>query len=79
VAIRRRRVVLTLRLRADGAVRIRGTLRRGGKRVRRFTLRRRPGTHRVRLPGRRLRPGRYALTLTAGDVERVVRFRVRRT
>jgi hypothetical protein len=57
---------------------VRGTLRRGSKRVRSFTLRVRPGRHTVRLPGKRLKPGRYTLTLRAGDLKRVVRFRVRR-
>jgi hypothetical protein len=32
----------------------------------------------VRLPGRALKAGRYALTLRAGGLSRVVRFRVRR-
>jgi hypothetical protein len=57
---------------------VRGTLRRGTRRVRTVTLRGRPGRHRVRLPGRALRAGRYALTLRAGGLSRVVRFRVRR-
>jgi plastocyanin len=74
----RRGVKLTLRLGADAAVPVRGTLRRRGKRVRSFTLRARPGRHTVRLPGKRLKPGRYTLTLRAGDLKRVVRFRVRR-
>ena len=42
-----------------------------------MTLLGRPGKHKLRLPGRRLKPGRYTLTLKAGDVKRVVRFRVR--
>ena len=74
----RRGVFLTLSLGADTAVRVRGTLRRGARRVRRVSLLARPGRHRVKLPGRRLRRGRYTLTLTAGDLTRVVRFRVRR-
>jgi hypothetical protein len=74
----RRGVFLTLRLGADTAVRVRGTLRRGGKRVRSVSLLVRPGRHRVRLPGKRLNAGRYALTLRAGDLRRTVRFRVRR-
>ena len=57
---------------------MRGTLRRGSRRVRTFTLTGRPGRQRVRLPGRALKPGRYALTLRAGELSRVVRFRVRR-
>ena len=56
---------------------MRGTLRRGKRRVRSVTLRVRPGRQRVRLPGRALKPGRYALTLRAGELTRVVRFRVR--
>jgi plastocyanin len=74
--VRGRRVRLTIRL--DAAVRVRGTLRRAGKRVRTFTLRGRPGEHTLRLPGKKLKPGRYTLTLRAGDLKRVVRFRVRR-
>ena len=74
----RRGVFLTLSLGADTAVRVRGTLRRGTRRVRRVSLLARPGRHRVKLPGRRLRRGRYTLTLTAGELTRVVRFRVRR-
>jgi len=76
--VRNRRVTLTLQLGADTAVRVRGTLRRGGKRVRSVSLLARPGRHRVRLPGKRLRPGRYTLTLRAGDLRRTVRFRIRR-
>ena len=75
----RRGVFLTLTLGAEKAVRVRGTLRRGKKRVRGVTLRVRPGRHRVRLPGKALKPGRYSLTLRAGDLKRTVRFRVRRT
>ncbi len=71
-------VFLTLDLAASEAVRVRGTLRRGSRRVRTVTLAGRPGRHRVRLPGRALKPGRYALTLRAGELSRVVRFRVRR-
>ena len=76
-AVRRRGVFLTFRLGADTAVRVRGTLRRGGKRVRSVSLLARPGRHRVRLPGKRLKPGRYTLALRAGDLRRTVRFRVR--
>jgi hypothetical protein len=75
--VRNGRVTLTLTVRADVAVRVRGTLRRGKKRVRSVTLRARPGRHRVRLPGKALKPGRYTLTLRAGDLRRTVRFRVR--
>jgi plastocyanin len=78
VASGRRGVFLTLSLGADKALRVRGTLRRGKKRVRSVTLRVRPGRHRVRLPGKALKPGRYSLTLRAGDIKRIVRFRVRR-
>jgi hypothetical protein len=56
---------------------VRGTLKRGSKRVRRVSLLARPGRHKLRLPGKRLKPGRYTLTLTVGDVRRVVHFRVR--
>jgi Copper binding proteins, plastocyanin/azurin family len=70
-------VFLTLDIAASEAVRVRGTLRRGSRRVRTVTLTGRPGRHRVRLPGRALKPGRYALTLRAGALSRVVRFRVR--
>jgi hypothetical protein len=72
-------VFLTLDLGAGASVRVRGTLRRGKRRVRSVTLLGRPGRHRVRLPGRALKPGRYALTLRAGELTRVVRFRVRRS
>jgi hypothetical protein len=58
-------------------VRVRGTLRRGSRRVRAVSLRVRPGTRRVRLPGPRLAPGRYTLTLRAGAITRRVRFAVR--
>jgi len=70
-------VFLLLDLGASEPVRVRGTLRRGSKRVRAVSLRVRPGARRVRLPGRRLKPGRYALTLRAGDITRRLRFRVR--
>ena len=70
-------VFLLIDLGASEPVRVRGTLRRGSKRVRAVSLRVRPGARRVRLPGRRLKPGRYALTLRAGDITRRVRFRVR--
>jgi hypothetical protein len=76
--VRKRKVFLTLTVGADEAVRVRGTLRRGSKRVRGVSLRARPGRHRVRLPGKALKPGRYTLTLRAGDLRRTVRFRVRR-
>ena len=76
--VRTRRVFITLTLGAPGAVRVRGTLRRGTRRVRRVTLLARPGRHKVRLPGKALAPGRYSLTLRAGDLKRTVRFRVRR-
>jgi plastocyanin len=71
------RVFLTLSLGASEPVRVRGTLRRGKRRVRRVSLLARPGRHRVRLPGKALKPGRYTLTLRAGELTRVVRFRVR--
>ena len=73
----RRGVVLTLSLGAAKPVRVRGTLRRGSKRVRSVTLRVRPGRHKLRLPGKKLKPGRYTLTLRAGELKRTVRFRVR--
>jgi Copper binding proteins, plastocyanin/azurin family len=75
--VRKRRVTVTLTVGADAAVRVRGTLRRGKRRVRSVTLRARPGRHRVKLPGKALRPGRYTLTLRAGELKRTVRFRVR--
>ena len=78
VSSRKRRVLLTVTLGATEPVRVRGTLRRGAKRVRTVSLLVRPGRHTLRLPGKRLKPGRYALTLKAGDARRVVRFRVRR-
>lgn len=78
VTVRRRAVFLTLTIRAGQAVRVRGTLRRARKRVRRVSLLARPGRHRVRLPGKALKPGRYTLTLRAGDLRRTVRFRIRR-
>ena len=68
---------LLIDLGASEPVRLRGTLRRGSKRVRAVSLRVRPGSRRVRLPGPRLKPGRYALTLRAGAITRRVRFRVR--
>ena len=70
-------VFLLIDLAASEPVRLRGTLRRGSKRVRAVSLRVRPGSRRVRLPGPRLKPGRYALTLRAGAITRRVRFRVR--
>jgi hypothetical protein len=70
-------VFLRLSLGASDPVRVRGTLRRGSRRVRAVSLRVRPGSRRVRLPGPRLRPGRYALTLRAGAITRRVRFAVR--
>jgi len=77
VSRRGARIFLTLTIRAREPVRVRGTLRRGKRRVRSVTLLGRPGRHRVRLPGRALKPGRYALTLRAGRLTRVVRFTVR--
>jgi hypothetical protein len=74
---RRPGVFLSLDLGASKAVLVRGTLRRGSRRVRTISLRARPGRHRARLPGRALGPGRYALTLRAGAITRRVRFRVR--
>ena len=70
-------VFLRLALGASDPVRVRGTLRRGSRRVRAVSLRVRPGSRRVRLPGPRLRPGSYALTLRAGAITRRVRFAVR--
>ena len=58
---------------------MRGTLKRGSKRVRRVSLLARPGRHKLRLPGKGLTPGRYTLTLKSGDLRRVVHFRVRRS
>jgi hypothetical protein len=77
-SVRRHQVFLTLTVGGDTALRVRGTLKRGSKRVRRVSLLARPGRHKLRLPGKRLKPGRYTLTLKAGDLRRVVRFRVRR-
>ncbi len=77
-ATRGRRVVLTLTIGAAVPVRVKGTLRRGKRRVRSVTLVARPGRHKLRLPGKRLKPGRYTLTLKAGDLKRVVRFTVPR-
>jgi len=74
---RRPGVFLLLDLGAPQPVRVRGTLRRGSRRVRAVSLLARPGNRRVRLPGPRLRAGRYALTLRAGSIARTVRFRVR--
>jgi plastocyanin len=76
--VRKRRVVLTLTVSAGVPVRVRGTLRRGKKRVRRVTVLGRPGRHKVKLPGKALKPGRYTLTLRAGELKRTVRFRIRR-
>ena len=45
--------------------------------MRRVSLLARPGRHKLRLPGKRLKPGRYTLTLKAGEIRRTVRFRVR--
>jgi hypothetical protein len=70
-------VFLRLALGASDPVRVRGTLRRGSRRVCAVSLRVRPGSRRVRLPGPRLRPGSYALTLRAGAITRRVRFAVR--
>jgi hypothetical protein len=71
-------VFLLVDLGASEPVRVRGTLKRGSKRVRAVSLRVRPGKRRVRLPGPRLKPGRYVLTLRAGDIKRTLRFRVSR-
>ena len=75
--VRKRRLLLTLTLGGARPVRFTATLRRGSKRVRTVKRTVRPGRHTLRLPGKRLRPGRYSLTLKAGDLARVVRFRVR--
>jgi hypothetical protein len=75
---RRPGVFLVLTVAGDESLRLRGTLRRGSRRVRTVSLLARPGRSRVRLPGKALRAGRYALTLRAGELSRVVRFRVRR-
>lgn len=77
-SVRKRKVFLTLTVGGDKALRVRGTLKRGSKRVRRVSLLARPGRHKLRLPGKGLTPGRYTLTLKSGDLRRVVRFRVRR-
>jgi len=77
-SVRGRKVFLTLTVGGDKAVRVRGTLKRGSKRVRSVSLLVRPGRHKLRLPGTRLKPGRYVLTLKAGDLRRIVRFRVHR-
>jgi hypothetical protein len=77
-SVRKRKVFLTLTVGGGRALRVRATLKRGSKRVRRVSLLARPGRHELRLPGKRLTPGRYTLTLTAGDLRRVVHFRVRR-
>jgi hypothetical protein len=77
-SVRKRKVFLTLTVGGDKALRVRGTLKRGSKRVRRVSLLARPGRHKLRLPGKGLTPGRYTLTLKSGDLGRVVRFRVRR-
>jgi hypothetical protein len=76
-SVRKRKVILTLTVGGSKSLRVRGTLKRGSKRVRRVSLLARPGRHKLRLPGKRLKPGRYTLTLTAGDLRRVVHFRVR--
>jgi hypothetical protein len=76
-SVRRRKVFLTLTVGGGKALRVRATLKRGAKRVRRVSLLARPGRHTLRLPGKRLTAGRYTLTLTAGDLRRVVHFRVR--
>lgn len=76
-SVRKRKVFLTLTVGGDKALRVRGTLKRGSRRVRRVSLLARPGRHKLRLPGKKLKPGRYTLTLTAGDLRRIVRFRVR--
>lgn len=70
-------VFLRLSLGATEPVRVRGTLRRGSRRVRSVSLLARPGTRRVKLPGSALRPGRYALSLKARAITRRVRFSVR--
>jgi plastocyanin len=72
-------VFLLIDLGARNPVRVRGTLRRGPRRVRSVSLTVRPGHRRVRLPGKRLKPGGYVLTLRAGHITRRVRFRVRRS
>jgi hypothetical protein len=77
-SVRKRKVFLTLTVGGGRSLRVRGALKRGAERVRRVSLLARPGRHKLRLPGKRLKPGRYTLTLTAGDLRRVVRFRVRR-
>jgi hypothetical protein len=77
-SVRKRKVFLTLTVGGDKALRVRGTLKRGSKRVRRVSLLARPGRHKLRLPGKGLKPGRYTLTLKSGGLRRVVRFRVRR-
>ena len=71
-SVRKRKVFLTLTVGGDKALRVRGTLKRGSKRVRRVSLLARPGRHKLRLPGKRLKPGRYTLTLKAGDLRRIV-------
>jgi hypothetical protein len=77
-SVRKRKVFLTLTVGGGKALRVRATLKRGSERVRRVSLLARPGRHKLRLPGKGLMPGRYTLTLKAGDLRRVVRFRVRR-
>jgi len=63
-SVRKRKVFLTLTVGGDTALRVRGTLKRGSKRVRRVGLLARPGRHKLRLPGKRLKPGRYALRMS---------------
>ena len=77
-SVRKHKVFLTFTVGGEKALRVRGTLKRGSKRVRRVSLLARPGRHKLRLPGKALKPGRYVLTLKAGDLHRIVRFRVRR-
>lgn len=75
-ACRKPGVFLLIDLAAPHAVRVRGTLRRATRRVRSVSMLVTPGHRRVRLPGARLKRGRYSLVLRAGGITRRVRFRV---
>jgi plastocyanin len=75
-ACRKPGVFLLIDLAAPHAVRVRGTLRRATRRVRAVSMLVTPGHRRVRLPGARLKRGRYSLVLRAGDITRRVHFRV---
>ena len=79
-SVRKRKVFLTLTVGGDkAAAGARDAQAREQARAPRRACSRGPGATSSACRARRLKPGRYTLTLKAGDLRRVVHFRVRRS